>query len=160
MVKGKKLTAYLHLVPQLRLALPRRLALGPNPSLHPSLTLHHTALLQPHLARMHKPPLRVLGTRPLLAALSHTRRRTTRNLARPHAAHQPPRLLPLQLLEHLLHRHRIDDLLCGRGKDSQHRERAVLLVLLEAPPQVLFRDAVFAHAYARFAELGKRVLAC
>lgn len=65
----------------------------------------------------------------------------------------------MQLLQHLLYRNRIDDLLRGGWQNRQHSERAVLLILLESPPQILLGNALLAHALPCLAELAQRVLA-
>lgn len=155
-------TAYLHLVPQLRLALLARLGrLLLASGFGAGLARHGAPRLQRDLAGMHI-ALRIgLHAAPcaVFRRVSHTRGRTTRNLAGPHAPRQPLGLLPLQLLQHLLDGYRVEDLLRGRRQNRQHRERAVFLVLLEAPAQVLLRDPLLAHALPRFAELAQRILA-
>lgn len=154
-------TAYLHLVPQLSLAL---LARSGRPLLAGSvgagLARHGAPFVQRDLAGMHV-ALRVLHAAPcaILGRVNHTRRRTARNLARSHAPRQPLGLLPLQLLQDLLHGYRIEYLLRGRRQDREHCEGAVLLVLLEASSQVLLGDSLLAHALPCFAELTQRILA-
>lgn len=156
-------TAYLHLVPQLCLALLARLDFLLLACLGASFGRHSAALsVQRNLAGMHVAlcaRLHALAPAAVLSRVYHTRWRTTRNFARSHTPRQPLGLLPLQLLQHLLDWNSIEDLLSRSGQDGQNSECAVLLVLLEASTQVLFRNSVVAHALPCFAELAQRILA-
>jgi hypothetical protein len=121
------LTANLHLIPQLRL---RLLAL----LLRARLTLCWRLPLQRDLARMHVPVrLQTRAPRIIIRCVCDTRRGRRANFTRANAPREPLRLLPLQLLEHLLHRDRVENVLRGRGQDREDREGAVFLVLFESP---------------------------
>ena len=162
--EGGRRTAYLHLVPQLRLALLTRLALLYPPSslsARARLARHGAPLaLQRNLAGMHIAlRLHALTLAPVLGRVHHTRRRRTRNLTRPNTPTQPLRLLPLQLLQHLFDGNRVEDLLRRGRQDGENSERAVFLVLLEAPAQILLCNALLAHALPCLAELAQRILA-
>jgi hypothetical protein len=123
-------TAYLHLVPQLRFALPALpLACigGPLDAARGAVALA-SYLTGVHIALALKAS--ALGV--VFSRVCHARRRGARNLARSHAACQSLGLLLLQLFQHLLYGNGVEDVLSGSREDGQDGEGAIFLVLFEA----------------------------
>jgi len=124
----RSLTANLHLIPQLCFGLfglrgmqTRRVS-----------SLPASALALSDLARVHE-CIALEARKALAIVIGYARRHRRCYLRRRNAPRQPLSLVSLQLIQYILHRYRLNDVLGGGGENGEDSEATILLILFKSP---------------------------